>query len=316
MVPGMPLRRSLSFALLVLAAGCDAPTSPAPPPSGEPTPVELPSPEDFAISHPVFADYWHQGLAELTRYRLRQARYGETHDGEAVLIFVTEPFLPDEQLKHEHGEHPEAIQVLKLNAWRHFYTGIYPYTVLTSTFSPEAGGPALKVTGSVQEWCGHAYTQINRRDGQLRVRSHSYFQDEGDVDREVPEAPFEDALFATIRRDPEALPIGRTALVPGLHHLRFVHREVAAEVAEASLDEVDDERFGGRVRRYRIRYPALDRTLTIYFGRAHPRPILGWEEDGAAGHTEAVRTHAVLTDYWSHHGADDGAYRAALGLDE
>lgn len=297
---------------LALATACGDPASVAAP---RVEPVTLPSPESFGGEHRDFATYWHQGLAELTRYRLRQARYGETHDGEAVLIFVTEPFLPGEQLKHEHGDHPEAIGVLKLNAHRHFYTGVYPYSVLTSTFSPEAGGPDLKVTGSVQEWCGHAYTQINRREGQLHLRSHSYFQDEGDVDRRIPEAAFEDGLFATIRRDPAALPIGATELVPALHHLRFVHREVRAYRARGALDEVDDGRFGGRVRRYRVEYEDLERTLTVYFAPEHPRAILGWEEDGEGGRTEAVRTHAVLTDYWAHHGAGDAAYRAALGLE-
>ena len=103
--------RHLLIGLVALGVvGCDdpAPTTPAEPPS----PESLPTPEAFAEEHGAFADYWHQGVAELTRYRLRQARYGEVYDGEAVLIFVTEPFLPDAQVKHEHGEHPEAIGVL------------------------------------------------------------------------------------------------------------------------------------------------------------------------------------------------------------
>ncbi len=87
------------------------------------------------MEHGAFDSYWYQGKAELTRYALRQARYGETHDGEVVLIFVTEDFLPKLQVKHEAGDAADAISVLKLNAYRRFYTGIYPYTVMTSSFS-------------------------------------------------------------------------------------------------------------------------------------------------------------------------------------
>jgi len=302
----------LAVALVALAS-CDdpAPSTAQDEPSNA---LGLPTPERFATEHTDFAGYWHQGVAELSRYRLRQARYGETHDGEAVLVFVTEPFLPGAQVKHEHGEHPDAIEVLKLNAHRRFYTGIYPYSVLTSSFSPTSGDPTLKVSTSVQEWCGHAYTQLNRRDGQLQLTQHSYFQDEADEERAFDEAPFEDAVMTTLRRDPSAAPTGELSMVPALHHLRFVHRPVRAYRAEASRSTVDDDRFGGRVGRYRLEYPELDRTVEIFYGLAHPHVIHGWVEDGAAGRTEAVRTDAILTDYWSHHGSDDGAYREALGL--
>jgi len=35
-----------------------------------------------------FGDYWYTGEAELTSYELKQSRYGEIHEGHAVLIFV------------------------------------------------------------------------------------------------------------------------------------------------------------------------------------------------------------------------------------
>ena len=46
-----------------------------------------------------FRQYWYQQKAELTRYSLDQARYGEIRKGESVLIFVTEPFFKDKQVK-------------------------------------------------------------------------------------------------------------------------------------------------------------------------------------------------------------------------
>ena len=41
---------------------------------------------------PEFGSYWHDGKAELDGYRLTMLRYGQTRAGQAVMIFVTEPF--------------------------------------------------------------------------------------------------------------------------------------------------------------------------------------------------------------------------------
>ena len=45
-----------------------------------------------------FAKYWYKGKAEITSYKLQQARYGEMYEGTAVTIFVTEDFS---NKKHE-----------------------------------------------------------------------------------------------------------------------------------------------------------------------------------------------------------------------
>ena len=87
-------------------------------------------PSNGASAPERFGRYWYQGKAELTRYELRQARYGEIHSGEAVLIFVTEPFLPDRQVKLERADPSKGVTVLKLNAVRKFFTGIYPYSLM------------------------------------------------------------------------------------------------------------------------------------------------------------------------------------------
>ena len=49
----------------------------------------------------TFKDYWYAGKAEITSYKLEQARYGEIRNGKAVLIYVTEDFLPNKQVKAE-----------------------------------------------------------------------------------------------------------------------------------------------------------------------------------------------------------------------
>ena len=62
--------------------------------------IKKQSPQSMLVSVPLmeskFNDYWYRGEAELNSYTLEQARYGEIHKGEAVLVFVTEvlPWSP------------------------------------------------------------------------------------------------------------------------------------------------------------------------------------------------------------------------------
>ena len=57
-----------------------------------------------------FKNYWYSGEAEITSYELEQARYGEIRQGKAVLVFVTENFLPNIQVKADE-ENPPNISV-------------------------------------------------------------------------------------------------------------------------------------------------------------------------------------------------------------
>jgi hypothetical protein len=328
---------SLLAALWLLAsAGCVHPgpsASPAAPSPPEPAaaqaiaagPAEPALPgiravEAAAASHPTFETYWYQGLAELTRYSLLQSRYGELHEGEAVLIHVTEDFLADRQVKHEFGDASSAVSVLKLNAYRRFYTGVYPYNVTTSVFLPVAdtAPSALKVTIGVQEWCGHTYQQFNRRGDAWQMRLHSYFQAEGDQEAVVG-GMLEDELWARVRLDPQALPVGELELVPAAHHLRFAHLDAAPLPALATLETAQRSPYGPEeALAYVIRYQTLPRQVALYVEPRFPHRIVAWEErvgDGPDDLTTAVLERSVLMDYWTHNGAGDAEYRAALGLE-
>lgn len=279
--------------------------------------LKLPSPERFAEQHPTFDTYWYQGRAELTRYALHQARYGDLHDGEAVLVFVTENFLPKLQVKQEHGESSDAISVLKLNAYRRFYTGIYPYTLMTSSFTPTRppGAETLKVSSTIQEWCGQVYSQINRRKDGLRALMHSYFQDDADQQMTMPNAILEDGIWAQIRIDPSRIQQGEQEIVPALDYIRLRHKALRAYPAtvtqrpNAETDLVDHPLVA-----LEVRYPALGRDLIIYYEPDFPHIIQAWEENVGPQRTTAARTHAILDDYWNHNAASDGEYRDALGL--
>ena len=74
--------------------------------------TEIESRESFTVypKSDRFSVYWNQGKAELARYELQQVRYGEIHQGDAVLIFVTEDFLKDKQVKYDYGKPDKDVQ--------------------------------------------------------------------------------------------------------------------------------------------------------------------------------------------------------------
>ena len=310
----------LTGVLLIVTCGCERAREPQQAASRIPSAassLELPTPEEFSKQYPTFDTYWYQGMAELTRYALRQSRYGELHDGEAVLIFVTEDFLPAPQVKEERGDSPEAISVLKLNAYRRFYTGIYPSTMMTSSFTPTVprGAATLKVSSTIQEWCGQVYSQINRRDDGLHSLLHSYFQGDADQTMILPSATLEDGLWARLRIDPSSIREGEQAVVPGLDYIRLSHKALRAYPAEVSrTSDAETDLVDHPVVALSVRYPALGRELIIYYEPEFPFVIQAWEEKVGPQRTTAVRTNAIIDDYWHHNAPEDAGYRDALGL--
>ncbi|MGF1510731.1 MAG: septum formation inhibitor Maf [Myxococcota bacterium] len=261
-----------------------------------------------------FGQYWYRGEAEITSYELQQARYGEIHPGHAVLVFVTEPFSRTKQVKLDDpsGARNDAVTVLKLNATRKFNTGIYPYSTMTSSFSPVTGDPTIKITTTVQEWCGHVFSQLNRTSDGYRGKLFSYFESEGDETIQLPEVLMEDALWTQIRLDPSQLPRGPVKVVPAMVHLRFAHRPFRAEAAEASVTETTDG-----LREFALRY-AHGRELRITYRAEFPHEIEGWSETVRSGGrrltTRASRLERIMSPYWRRNSTDDVALRARLGL--
>jgi hypothetical protein len=282
--------------------------------------------QDAAKKFTTFRDYWYRGLAEVNRYEVQQSRYGEMHKGESVLIFVTEDFLRDKQVKYEFGDKSNAVNILKLNAQRRFYTGIYPYTIMTSTFSPTNGEPTQKVTSTSQEWCGMTYVQLNRLEQGYQGVSHSYFQAEADERFKLGDSLLEDEVWTRMRQDPMSLPIGDLKVVPAMHFLRLMHKPTRAYAAKASWQDATSEVTKAAVRSYRITYPALGRTLSIILEQSFPFRIVEFTEtntplfgrDGNAPApmtTRAILTRSIMLDYWSKNRLSDAPYRDALGLE-
>ncbi len=266
-----------------------------------------------------FEQFWFQGLSEISRFELEQARYGEIHKGDAVLIYVTEEFLIDKHVKSEQGKKPGAVSVLKLNFNRKFNTGIYPYSVMSSIFTPvdrQSYPQSLKVTTSIQEWCGHTFTQLNFRKNKYNVLLRSYFMDEGDQQYLIEPVQLEDDIWTLIRIEPSSLPTGDIRLIPGSQFSRLKHIKQEIQKATATLREADGLYI------YAIKYAAIPRTLTIKFKKAFPYEIMAWEEtsakdksvDGELLTTRAVRTNIMHIDYWNKKSVEDLKIRKKLGL--
>ncbi|MGF7218553.1 hypothetical protein GGR92_004730 [Spirosoma lacussanchae] len=274
-----------------------------------------------APPNPAFAGYWFAGKAELNHYRLQQAQYGVLNPGEAVLIFVTEDFRTDKQVKAETDEsRDKAIPVLKTNMSKKFVTGIYDYSLFTSVFTP-INNPSfpntLKVSTSAQEWCGHSYLQANYRNNGYAISGKSYFEKEVDEAYTIDKVWFEDELWNRIRLNPDKLPTGEVRLVPGTMTARLRHTTLEPLLAKAQIDDYEGVLYPGRLlRAYTIQYPTDDRTLIIVFESTFPHKIVGWEETyrskDALLTSRAVLTKTIQNDYWKHNAPADSTLRAEL----
>ena len=274
----------------------------------------LPEKKEKTVSipkHPKFNSYWNKGKAEITSYALTQSRYGEIHQGTAVNIFVTEQFLPKKQVKADH-QNKTNISVLKLNSTKKFVTGIYPYSLMTSTFSPiHTLQKAIKISFSSQEWCGNTFVQLNNK-AQFEIDFRSYFETNADKKIILAKNILENELWNLLRINPEKLPIGNIDIIPSFEYLALNHQKMKAYKAKANLKEENGFII------YSIYYPTLERKLTIKTTKDFPYTIESWREttskNGKKSTTEATKIKTILTAYWSKNGVADTKERKALGL--
>lgn len=270
---------------------------------------------DATTSSDEFGDYWYQGEAEITSYDLKQARYGEIHDGHAVLIFVTEDFSKKKHVKLDNPQTAgnDKVSVLKLNASKKFNTGIYPYSMMSSVFTPIPGDAfprTLKVTTTSQEWCGHTFTQFNLERNKYNIEFRSYFESEGDQDLKLDNAMLEDEVWTAIRLSPDRLPTGKVDMIPGTMYQRLAHVPFKVHQVDASMVEQEDN-----LMTYTISYTDLDRSLSITFNKNFPHEIDSWEEANGELTTRATRKKQMMLDYWSRHDVADLPLRQELGLE-
>lgn len=261
------------------------------------------------------ADYF-SGKAEICSYELEKARYDSTHPGEAVLIFVAEPFLPQKQVKADDYSAQDYVQVLKMNRVDRFVTGIYDYSQFTSVFTPlyryDPTFP-LKITMSSQDWCGQSFMQLNNNKG-FDVLLRSYFESEGDQNIHLDYAITEDNIFNLIRIDEKLLPIGSFEIIPSFAFKRSSHTK--ENVFKATAEIITDS--GAMIYHYEIL--ELNRSVEIVFDPKNENRITSWKESYPTVFDQEMRTSNYTlkkvqhVPYWEMNKAEDVIFRDSLGL--
>lgn len=264
-----------------------------------------------------FSRQWFSGDAELNGYEATVPRYGEPRDAELVLIYVTEPMNRQTWIKDDDARGDDRVGVLKLNISLKFTTGVYPYSVLTSVFSPygdwgrERLSP-VKLTLTAQEWCGHVFHGVWPGEDQAISQLFSYFAQEGET-RSHLQTPagtlYEDALLIQLRELDGPFAEGRDwrgSVVPSLWRTRRQHRPLAAQPATITRARADLD--GAPVNRFTLRYGDIERVLDVEASGA--RRLLGWRTNDG----ERVRlARSARMPYWQlNHNADLGR-RAEFG---
>ncbi len=271
----------------------------------------------------TLSDYWYQGKAEVNTYDLEQSRYGELHPGEVVLIFVTEDFLTDKQVKNDTYRSKASAPIFKTNKLSRFTTGLYDYSMMVSVFTPTQTDRlphTLKVTNSVQDWCGQTYSQLNHTSGQnWKTQMRSYFEQEGDQEGSVVATWLEDELMNRLRIDPAGLPLGEQRVLPSLGYLALVHQPFEAVVATTSLAAYSGSTFSGtNLQVYRLAYPSAERVLEIVFEAQAPYRIVGWTDTypsrGKQLRSTAKLRKSELLPYWEMNAASMATQRPSFGL--
>lgn len=242
----------------------------------------------------AFKSYWYDGKAELTSYDLEFYRYGEKRHGKAMMIFVTEDFLPEAQVK-ANTKSEKTVSVMKLNSTKKFNTGIYPYSIMQSAFLPlEKKTPVLKVASSIQEWCGQYYAQLNHKT-EFELETHSYFEGEADLSFKMKPTLTENELWIQLRLDPRQIRAGQHELLPDFSFLRLNHKEFRAY--EASIEQTEEDYI-----QTTINYENLGRIVKIYQEKTFPFAIEKWEEieinkaDTLTSTAKKIKT--LKTKYW------------------
>jgi len=275
-----------------------------------------PPANNTTVMNPEQKKYWYNGEAEISSYELKQGRYGEIREGKAALVFVTEPFSPSKNTKSDRAS-SDDVSVLKLNFTKKFNTGVYPYSMMTSSFFPfENGKHSLKVSSSSQEWCGHTYMELKNKKS-FEVQVNSYFEGESSNNTKLEKAIIEDDIWSMIRLQPEALPKGKQQVIPSFFYLRLLHKELKSYTCEMEVTKLD-----AQLNNYSLKFLEIDGQVDIQFEASFPHKIISWKESYSSGfgskkqrlETSGQLIKSIKSDYWNKNSNADGGLRDTLGL--
>ncbi len=259
-------------------------------------------------------NYWFQGKAEITRYKVEQERYGQMREAQQVMVFVTEDFSEKKQVKLDDptAAGTDRVPILKVNVVRRFVTGIYDYSLMLSVFTPFEQGKishSLKTTTTIQDWCGHIFSQFNRTDGGFLVQNFSYFEKEGDQKIELKTDFLEDEIWTMLRLRPEIFSKLKTSVVPATFYNRLRHKDLKAESANFSIKK------DGKNSTLILKFENIERQVSVNFETDFPHRILGWEEtvDGKLA-SRGTLENVSMQEYWKENSTEFENLRDTVGL--
>lgn len=275
------------------------------------------------LENQIETPFWNDGKAEIATYELVQNRYNSEHPGSVTMVFVTEDFLTDKQVKNESYTSQNTTKVLKNIQIRKFTTGVYDYNLHTSVFTPldRSNFKTLKVTNSMQEWCGTTFRQLNNRNNKYHLQVRSYFESEGDQDLELDNVILEDEFFNLIRMNPKLLPIGEVEFIPSLSFLSLLHIAPKVETGIFSNTKYAGKGFEGEdLMSFTFIHQSQERMVEIVYENEAPHKIVGFTEsypsafDGIIRKTIATLKTTKRLKYWELNKPTDIKLRKELGL--
>lgn len=241
-------------------------------------------------------EVWDDGKAEFCAYRVQWRRYGELHQGRALLVVVKEPWAPDLDVKADR-QRPDGFDVLKLNHIRDVDTGIYAYHQMASAFLDRRQGDLEKLATSSTEACGITTSLLT--DG--RLETHSYFDGQGDRGQPFPGGLPEDALPMLLREIvkgpvPDTLDVFPSLLTGRLPSLEPTSYELRRRT-------ISDEGAGGQpISGVELRLRNDAASHTYVFSREPPHVLLAYT--GGDGTTYRLARCDRLA-YWNLNGPGD-----------
>ena len=276
-----------------------------------------------------FGTWWHDGKAELNGYRYTVTRYGQARRGQAVAVYVTEPFSRSRNVKvDDASKNPrDTFDVLKLNLVRDFQTGIYDYNTMTSLFVRSADFEPVKVSFVSTEWCGNVYEELKLDPGRVTQRLSSYFEGESGTRAERrPRGGFlEEELFVRLRGlNGDYLRAGEARvfpMLPSAFRRRLTHqpnRWVETRIERLPAPRtvvVPAGRFQAEVYVVSMTKGAEG---TFFIESRYPHRILRWVWTHGPSQRDADEsgelTGSQRLEYWKLHGEGDERSLAKLGL--
>ncbi|MEM7049587.1 MAG: hypothetical protein AAF604_08010 [Acidobacteriota bacterium] len=236
---------------------------------------------------PAFADWrqspvWDDGKAEYCAYEVSWSRYGNSYDGQALLVVVKEPWAPDLEVKAD-VPRPDGFDVLKVNHIRDVQTGIYAYHQMASIFIDRRSGSLRKLTAASTEACGVSTADIIA--GELTTRS--YFDGQGLRRQPYPAAALpEDGLPGFLREFVVGNAPAQLEVFPTLLEGRFPRLEAQSyDLTRRSAAGDDIE----------LRLENRRGWMSYIFEKAEPHRLLSLERSDG---TSYRRTKCDRLPYW------------------